>query len=466
MLKRVDKSLSISSLFWAGPGRIVAWVYSLVKESLCDVVRIATSLERLKDISRDSLHRNALFIMFSSLTAAPVSFVFWIVAARLYTTEAVGLCSAAISAIGLVVLLSTVGLDLGLMRFLPGSGEKAPSMINSCFTIGGSATIILTVIYLAGMSIWSPALIPTGQPLIFFSAFILISFLTILEVLGRQTFIARRKGEFLLAENLVFGLSRFIGLVLLVGVFQTYGILVSWGMALLIAVIFILVYLLPRLESGYTFCPTVRKEVVRRMAGFSAANYLAELYLAAPRLILPLVVIHLLGSEPTAHFYITWAVGGIVFGHVPRAIHFSLFAEGAHREERLMQDVRRSLKLALVILVPATVLLFLLADKVLVLFGAEYAEEGTILLRILVISAFPAVINHTYFAVKRVRKEMRSVIGFTGFIALATLGASYLLLPKFGIIVVGTSYLASQSLSALIIILILVKKWLEEKSQN
>lgn len=86
-------------------------------------------------------------------------FFFWVIAARLYPVEGIGLASAAISAMGLLALLSTLGLDYGLIRFLPNASEKAKDMINSCFTLGGLVSIILALAFLAGLNIWSPVLI-------------------------------------------------------------------------------------------------------------------------------------------------------------------------------------------------------------------------------------------------------------------------------------------------------------------
>lgn len=48
--------------------------------------------------------------MLNSAVQALLGFVFWILAARLYTAEAVGLASAALSAVSLLSLLAIFGL--------------------------------------------------------------------------------------------------------------------------------------------------------------------------------------------------------------------------------------------------------------------------------------------------------------------------------------------------------------------
>jgi O-antigen/teichoic acid export membrane protein len=81
--------------------------------------------EEFSSLFRLSLYRNAIYLMLNSAMYALTGFFFWIVAARLYPPEVIGLASSAIAAIGLLSLLSTAGLDYGLLRFLPTAGGDA-----------------------------------------------------------------------------------------------------------------------------------------------------------------------------------------------------------------------------------------------------------------------------------------------------------------------------------------------------
>lgn len=433
---------------------LIAKLISFAKETLVDTARILTSKEGLKRLYRVSLYRNAIYLMINSAALALTGFFFWMAAARLYPTEAVGLASAAIAAIGLLALLSTLGLNYGLIRFLPGSGERARDMINSCFTVAGLISIALAFIFLAGLGIWSPALLLIREHPVFFAAFILFAFAATLQTFTTHAFIAERKAGFALAQGLVSGLLRFIPLVILVALFQTFGIFASWGIAVSIAGATAIVLFLPQVQKGYRPFPSVRKKVVNEMLHFSLTNYVANIFWMIPQFVLPLVVVNLLGAEQNAYFYIGWGVAGILF-MVPTATSFSLFAEGSYDEEKLNYEMKRSLKLILVLLVPAIIILLLLGDKILLLFGKAYSENATKLLWILAVSALPLSLNYIYFGIKRVEKRMKSVIGLTAFIAIATLGMSYFLLPQMGILGAGVAWLTSQSLVAVVVILIL-----------
>ena len=185
------------------------------------------------------------------------------------------------------------------------------------------------------------------------------------------------------------------------------------------------------------------------MKHFSLANYGASLFRAVPGLILPLMVVNLLGAESNAYFYIGWATGSVLF-MIPMVVSFSLFVEGSHSSEQLKRDTRRSFKLILLLLVPAIIIVFLLGDKILALFGAAYSENATRLLWVLAASALPVSINHVYLSIKRVEMRMKSVIRLVVFTAFVTLALSYFLLPQMGILGAGVAWLIGQGVVAVI----------------
>jgi len=418
---------------------------------ITEAIDTVTSRQKLKSLYGVSLYRNAIYLMLNSAMLALTGFFFWVIAARLYPVEGVGLASAAISAIGLLALLSTLGLDYGLIRFLPNAGEKASKMINSCFTLGALLSIILALIFLAGLNIWSPALLPIREHPVFFAGFVIFTIANLLTTLLRQTFIAQRKAKFaFIAHGLIFGLLRFIPVVILAGTFRTFGIFASWGIALAVAILIGTMLLLPHSQIGYRPLPAIEKGAISDMMHFSSANYSANIFWAIPSLILPLMVVNLLGAEQNAYFYIAWAISTILFW-IPVAASLSLFAEGSHDEEKLGENFRKSLKLTFFLLIPAIAIIFLLGNKILLLFGTAYSENATKLLQILAISALPLSLNYIYFSVKRVEMRMKEVIGLSAFIAVATLALSFFLLPRIGILGAGVSYLVAQVIATSII---------------
>jgi len=424
---------------------------SFIKETVSDAVKVVTSKERIRRLYGISLYRNAIYLMLNSAVVAATGFIFWLIAARLYSTGAVGLSSAVISAVQLLALFSILGLDSALIRFLHSSGEKARDMINSCFTISGVVAIALSLIFLAGLNIWVPALLALREHLIFLVIFVVFTVALTANTIVHNTFIAERRAGFSLAQGLLSSLLRLIPLVILVVLLPTFGIFASWGIAALVALAAGIFLFLPRIKSNYRPVPLVDKGLVSGMVHFSLANYVVALFRTVPVYVFPLMVISLLGAEMNAYFYISWSIA-MVLSAIPMATSLSLFSEGSFDEAKLGQEVRRSLKLTFLLLVPAIIIIFLVGDKILLLFGEAYSENATKLLWLLALSTLPASLNRIFFSIKRVEMRMKVVVGLGGFIVVTTLALSYVLLPWVGIIGVGLARLVSEGIVALVVV--------------
>jgi O-antigen/teichoic acid export membrane protein len=397
------------------------------------------------------LYKNAVYLIINSVLTGVVGLVFWILAARFYRAEDVGLASATISAMMLLALLSTLGLDYGLIRFLPDSGKDANAMVNSCLTINGLVSIIVAFIFIAGLGFWSPALLFLRHDPIYLSAFVIFTMSYTLFTLFSRVFIANRRAGFTLAQGVIFNLLRLPLVFILATFFATFGIFASWGIAAAVSVGIGIIWFLTRVQAGYRPIPSIRIKVVNQMVRFSFANYIAALLWFAPSLILPMVVVNLVSAEANAYFYIAWAVTNVL-STIPVGTSLSLFAEGSHQEERLARDTIKSLKFTFSLVIPALLIIFLVGDKIMLIFGRDYSENATTLLQILILSLIPLSLNAIYFGIKRVQMKMKGVIALSAFIAVATLVLSWILLPRIGIQGAGWAWLASQGVVTLGII--------------
>ena len=404
--------------------------------------------EGLFNLLKISLYRNAIYLMLNSAMYALTGFFFWIVAARLYPAEVVGLASSTIAAIGLLSLLSTLGLDYGLLRFLPAAGDEAREMINSGFTIGGAVTVLAALIYLAGLNIWSPALLSVRNNLLYFCAFIIFALANTLQTFNSQSFIAARQSRFAMIQGWIIAWLRFVPLVLLAISFQKFGIVAAWGLCVVFSVIIAITFFQPLAYNGNRPFPSINKRVVGRMLRFSFANYIGNIFWTIPSLVLPIMVVNLLGPTENAYFYIGWAIAGIVF-MIPTAISLSMLAEAAHDENKSVLELRRGLWLIFLLLTPAIIILLFLGRFFLQFFGKAYAENALQLLWILTVAAIPLGLNYVYITIRRVEKKMQSVIWLSAFIAVATLASSYFLLRIMGIKGAGIGWLVSQGAAAL-----------------
>ena len=127
-------------------------------------------------------------------------FIFWIIAAKLYSQSDVGLSTAMISAVTLISLLSYLGLDHSIIRFFP-DGDKLKILTTSTIVITVT-TMIFGVIFVAGINIWSPKFaIIRNYSFPYFVALVAFS----LTQPTAQVFIALRKSKYYFYQNIYLG---------------------------------------------------------------------------------------------------------------------------------------------------------------------------------------------------------------------------------------------------------------------
>ncbi len=170
-------------------------------------------------------------------------------------------------------------------------------------------------------------------------------------------------------------------------------------------------------------------------------------------MVFPIMVLNMLGAEANAYFYVAWAIGGVLT-MIPMSVSTSLFAEGSYDGGQLKSIVTRSLKMTGMLLCPAVVLVLVLADKLLLLFGGAYSESATSLLRILALGAVPACVNAIFIGIKQVQKGLKALVSLTAFMAVVTLGLAFLLVPSMGIEGAGIGWVVGQTASATLVVLV------------
>jgi len=296
--------------------------------------------------------------------------------------------------------------------------------------------VVLSVIFVAGLDVWSPALAFIKGNIIFAAGFVFFVLAQALYGATSSVFIARRRADFALSKSAIFSLLKIPLPILMVLFFHAFGIAASWGMATAVALVVALFFFVPRVQPHYKPVPSFNPGIIGSMWRYSSGSYIARLFNAAPALILPVMVVNLLGAEQNAYFYVAWMIAGLLFA-IPAAVAHSLFAEGAHFEGDLWSNATKSLKFVFVILVPAVVLVLLVGKWLLLLFGEGYSASGLLLLRILCLSSLFSGVSIIYAATLRVEDRMRELGLLYGFITTASLIGSYFIMPQAGMAGIG-----------------------------
>jgi O-antigen/teichoic acid export membrane protein len=159
--------------------------------------------KKIRSLYTDPLYRNSLALMLNSAISAFFGLLFWIVAARTMPAKDIGLATAAISAAALIVGLSKLGLDAGLVRYLPESKNKN-GLYSTIVMITLILALVLTAVFMLGINIFSPALsfLHDGWFLPVFFAYIAVTSINSLQNLA---FISIRRADLSLIQNLLLG---------------------------------------------------------------------------------------------------------------------------------------------------------------------------------------------------------------------------------------------------------------------
>lgn len=409
-------------------------------------------LAPLKDRVGDPLYRNSLFLMGNTVIATGLGFVFWMVVARYYNEYEVGVSAAIISAVSFLSLIGGLGLDTALIRFLPSS--KTPSkLINSCLMVIGVASLIVSVIFVAGVNVFSPETAFIRENPVFILVFIVFTVIWALSGTSDALFIASRRAEFTLIKSTIFSLVKIPLPIALATSFHAFGIVSSWCVATGIGLGAAFALFLARVRNGFRLKPEIDVGTVSGIWRYSAGNYFASLLRAAPTLILPIIIVNTLGGHQNAYFYVALMIAGLLQA-IPLAVSHSLFAEGSHFEDRLAFNAWRAFKFAALLLVPAILVIVLASKWLLLAFGESYASNAQTLLVVLASSSVFSAINDIYFTILRVRGRIRELIALRAVVALIVLvTVSIVVTPGSGIVVIGYVWIGTQALVSAYILL-------------
>ncbi len=430
---------------------VINTVISFVRTTLEDAVKLLSSPRNLLDYVKNPLRKNSIFLIATSIVNGLSGFFFWAIAARTYPSEQVGLAVTLISAMLLLVTLSRLGLDVGLVRFLPEAGDKK-GLINSSFTLATILCVIAALIFIAGLNFWSPVLLFIRANPVFSLLFVIFTIAASLTMLQGYLFIALRAAHFTFIQSLITAAKViFIALPLALGVM---GIFSFWGMAAFLSLI-VGIFFTARLVPAYRPFPVIKRGLIKEMVRFSFISYIGDSFRELPKMVLPLLIANVLNPPMAAYFYIALSIANILFT-ISHATGFSLLTEASYKQGKLSSLVIRAMKFILLLIVPAVLIILFFGRELLLLFGQEYSDNAFKLLSILALSSIPLAINTLYIAVKRVQKKLKPVVLVNAFIAAVTIGAGYLLMDSLGLVGVGVAWITAQGAASIGIGVVLI----------
>jgi O-antigen/teichoic acid export membrane protein len=374
---------------------------------------------------------NAGSLIGTTVVTGTFGFAYWWIAARQYPPQAVGLASAAVSAMTLLGAICILGLGTLLIGELPRHPGKEASLISAALILVGSVGACGGSVFVLVAPLVSTAFLPfranIGIILLFAVGVSLTAIINVLDA----ALIGLLKGNLQFWRNALFAVAKLVVLMLasfwLVKVGEiVYG---TWVLGIILSLVplaRIVIFKVGR--SGRSLLPDWT--LLHKLRSTALEHHALNLILQLPGTTLPVLVTILLSATTNAWFYVSWMISGLVF-IASYALTTVLFAINAGQTDELMHKIRITLGLALITSLLCNCLLLFEAPQILALFGHNYAQQAAWCLRILGLGAFPVIIMDHYMAVSRIYRKVAqtalpiATVGCVLELGMAALGAHF-----------------------------------------
>ncbi len=415
---------------------------------------------RLLSFLRTPLYRNGYALVLSSMSTSALGMVYWVLAARLYTPEVVGINSALISAMMFLAAISQLNLNNGLIRFIRNAGRFARRFTLLAYVISIAVSGLACVIFLIGINQWSPVLTVLNLNPFMAGWFVAAVAAWCIFALQDGVLTGLRFAIWVPVENTIYSLVKIVLLVLFVTYLPDLGVFAAWtlGVVALILPTNIIIFrsLISRqMNHGENPQPSVSAGQVVK---FTAADYLGGVSWMACTYLMPVIVATRLGSASAAYFYLAWTIANTLYLITPN-IGSSLIAETSTEPDKVWAHLHRVFFQVASLVVPLALIVTLGAPLFLRVFGNRYSIEGTLLLRLLALSAIPNMVTALFVSVARSQQRRRAMVFTVVSLSFAILFLSFFLIPTYGILGVGIAFLAGQTVIAIVILATQSASW-------
>jgi O-antigen/teichoic acid export membrane protein len=403
------------------------------------------------------LIQNAIALMISSGGTAVLGVVFWAVAAHLSTAKALGRTAAEIAAMLLLATLAQLSYGSIFERFLPVAGEFTFNFVKQAYLLCTAFGLVLAVGYLAlgfGRSFLPSSL---GWKLLFVVAVVLWTIFALQD----SVLIGLRASRWVAVENIAYSAVKLAFLPVSIVISATEGIFVAWTAPLILTIIAISWYLFRHRipEHASTSVSTEALPSARNLIVLASAQYAALLSSVFLPAIVTLIVIQRLGAVANAHYYLPAMIANSL-GMFSWGIVRSFLVEATNEPHALRLHANSAIRALLIVLVPSIVLGCIFAPDYLRIFGASYANQGTTLMRMLLIALLGTTTMVFYTAFAWIDKKVwwltaRNVV--SGVIYLVVIFA---LIGHFGINAIGIAALIYSGTTLLVFLPITIRRYL------
>jgi len=404
----------------------------------------------------DPLSRGGLALLVNTAVTGILGFAYWLIAARLFSTYAVGVAGALVAAATLFSGIGQLNLSGMLMRFLPTAEDKSRRLVLLTYAYAACVSALLAAVSLAGIRILPLRPSPLHLNLIESAGFVFSVAATAIFTIQDSVLVGLRRAVWVPAENGAFGIAKIVILFILGPARSAFALFAAWMIPLTATIPVISAVLfrryLPQARKRRSTVLLGRRTALlgRKMRSsivrFAIGDATGGLFTQAWMYLLPVLVTASLGASVNALYYTSFLFSSTID---QVAVNFAspLTVEGAHTPSEVAALIGSTLRRVFAIILPIVLILLLICPWLLRAFGDKYVG-GAPLLRILLVTCLPKAISAVYYAYCRIERTTRKSAFMQAYVCLATLSAVLLVAHPFGLVGVGAAIMAVQASAA------------------
>ncbi len=409
-----------------------------------------TLIKKFSNKFHDALYLNSILLILTTVAMAGFGFVFWLVNAKLFSAQDIGIATAIIPTTTIIATASLFGLDNSIIRFLK-EKKNDIEFIRSIFFFVIVLSTTSSIIFGFVSYLFSPTISDFFLSKSNYLIFILLAVTTTLNQLCDAIYLANRRTIYSLVITTFHSLLRAILPFLFIS-FGAGGILLAAAVAQFIGLIinFVVLQKIWRYFAHWTISLSSLSGIWK----FTADNYVASLFSLLPYSIVPIIILDNIGSAEAAYYYIVLMIANVLF-IIPGSVTKSLFAEGSHNEEHIGVNIIKSIIFIGVTTIPCIGVIFLGAEFILSIFGAAYVSGAT-LLKILSLASIPYGLYSINIALFKIAKKAHYYLVCNAIYAVSEVFLVYYFIDQ-GLNGIGYATISSNTIAALLATILAIR---------
>jgi O-antigen/teichoic acid export membrane protein len=353
------------------------------------------------------------WVLAASIASATLGFGFWALAARLFSSNVVGLAAPLVGLSSLATSIGILGLDNGFVRFAS-RVSRPRSLLWQLTLIGAGLSSIV------GLALSVVVLATSGDAGRAFTALVVLTVAlttsqTCFQIMD-ASILAARRSQYLAYRAVAYGLSKIALLFALLDA-GVFGLSSAYTLPLVVITI-VSFFLVRRMWPAEN--PKGTPHRLRDLASLSVGNWISGLAYSLPGRLGPSIMLIFLGPSPVSFFFIALQLAEVL-NYIPEAVSKSLYAHGSLRDHLPSVLTSNMIRLVTVILLPLVALGILLANIGMTIVGGVTYGDHSFALQLFLLATLPKAGLQLYKAQFNVDRRPLALIIMGGTLGLSTI---------------------------------------------